>query len=154
MVHIRNGHDHATWIPLNIRTTLDEHWASIDFQNKSTIAKANRAIDKGASAYCCGASMGTMCLGGGGENKKFKLKYQQRREELQQSVTEERTFANDSSFASINDNDIYYEVVGGKNEKGNIYELGILTNKLMRSSHILTNLIEMSIVQQIEKMHR
>ncbi|RDX72139.1 hypothetical protein CR513_48416, partial [Mucuna pruriens] len=38
---------------------LDEHWCSTDFQNKSFIAKANQAIDKGASAYC-GGSISTL----------------------------------------------------------------------------------------------
>ncbi|RDX81166.1 hypothetical protein CR513_38195, partial [Mucuna pruriens] len=54
MNKIRNGHDHATWIPLNVQATLDKHWGSTDFQNKSSIAKANRAIDKGVLAYCGG----------------------------------------------------------------------------------------------------
>ncbi|RDX86187.1 hypothetical protein CR513_32510, partial [Mucuna pruriens] len=50
MNKIRNGHDHATWISPSVQTILDEHWASIDFQNKRLIAKANRAIDKGVIA--------------------------------------------------------------------------------------------------------
>ncbi|RDY06516.1 hypothetical protein CR513_09482, partial [Mucuna pruriens] len=45
MNKIRNGHS-ATWIPSNVLTILDEHWASTDFQNKRSIVKASRAIDK------------------------------------------------------------------------------------------------------------
>ncbi|RDX90325.1 hypothetical protein CR513_27825, partial [Mucuna pruriens] len=77
----------------------------------------------------------------------YKVKYQQCRQELQQSAIEEGTFANDSSSASINDNDVYYNIVGG-----NIYGLGRLTNKFIRSTCIPTNLIEMPMVQQIEEM--
>ncbi|RDY12874.1 hypothetical protein CR513_02271, partial [Mucuna pruriens] len=148
-----NGHGRATWIPSN-------------FQNKRSIVKANRAIDKGASTYC-GYTITTTanCLGGGGENQKLKsgewvndktrklaLKYEQRRQEVQKSTTEEATFVNDSNSVPINDNDIYLKVVGGKNEKGNVYGLGKLTNKFMRSTRILTNLIDMSMVQQMEEM--
>ncbi|RDY07224.1 hypothetical protein CR513_08698, partial [Mucuna pruriens] len=46
-------------------------------------------------------------------------------------------------------NDIYLEVVGG-----NVYGLGKLTNKFMLSTRILTNLIEMPKVQQVEKMRK
>ncbi|RDY11761.1 hypothetical protein CR513_03522, partial [Mucuna pruriens] len=60
------------------------------------------------------------------------------------TITEEGTFANDSNSLSINDNDIYLEVVGGNNAKGNIYGLGKLINKFMRTTRISTNLIEMS----------
>ncbi|RDX91885.1 hypothetical protein CR513_26060, partial [Mucuna pruriens] len=52
MNKIRNGQDNVTWIPANIRVALDQHWGSTDFQNKSSIAKENQAIDKGALAYC------------------------------------------------------------------------------------------------------
>ncbi|RDY09414.1 hypothetical protein CR513_06205, partial [Mucuna pruriens] len=55
MNKIRNGPDHATWIPPNVRKTLDKHWAFTDLQNKRSIAKANRAFDKGASTYCGGS---------------------------------------------------------------------------------------------------
>ncbi|RDY04276.1 hypothetical protein CR513_12031, partial [Mucuna pruriens] len=78
------------------------------------------------------------------------LKYEQRGQEVQKSTTEEATSANDSNFVPINDNDIYLEVVGGKNEKGNVYGLGKLTNKFMRSTRIPTNLIDMPMVQQME----
>ncbi|RDX82247.1 hypothetical protein CR513_36989, partial [Mucuna pruriens] len=48
----------------------------------------------------------------------------------------EATFANDSNSVLITDNDIYLEVVGGKNEKGNVYGLGKLTNKFMHSTQM------------------
>ncbi|RDX62705.1 hypothetical protein CR513_58932, partial [Mucuna pruriens] len=130
MNKIRNGHDRATWIPPSVRTILDEHWASTDFQNKRSIAKANRAIDKGASTYC-GGSISTSA-----HYEKMEV-----------------TFGNDSNSVPINDNDIYLEVVWGKNEKGNIYGLGKLTNKFMYSTRIPTNLIDMLMVQQMEEMH-
>lgn len=43
------------WIPPNIQVTLDQHWASPAFKNKSSIAKENRAVDKEASTYCGGS---------------------------------------------------------------------------------------------------
>ncbi|RDX67598.1 hypothetical protein CR513_53509, partial [Mucuna pruriens] len=61
----------------------------------------------------------------------IRLKYEQRQQEVQKFTTKEATFGNDSNFVSINDNDIYLEVVGGKNEKGNVYGLGKLTNKFI-----------------------
>ncbi|RDX86840.1 hypothetical protein CR513_31774, partial [Mucuna pruriens] len=64
----------------------------------------------------------------------------------------EATSTNDSNSIPINDYDIYLEVVGGKNEKGNVYGLGKLTNKFMCSTRIPTNLIDMSMVQQMEEM--
>ncbi|RDY14048.1 hypothetical protein CR513_00944, partial [Mucuna pruriens] len=179
MNKIRNGHDRATWIQPSVQKILDEHWASTDFQNKRSTAKANQAIDKGASAYC-GGSISTIAHYEKNEKTKklksgewvndktcelvvnsifylfkhyFKLKYEQRGQEVQKSTTEEATSANDSNFVLINDNDIYLEVVGGKNEKaGNVYGLGKLTNKFMRSTRIPTNLIDMPMVQQMEEI--
>ncbi|RDX69904.1 hypothetical protein CR513_50921, partial [Mucuna pruriens] len=55
MNKIRNGHDQVTWILPNVQAALEKHWSSIDFQNKSFIANANQAIDKGALAYCDGS---------------------------------------------------------------------------------------------------
>ncbi|KAG5080665.1 hypothetical protein JHK86_004730 [Glycine max] len=39
MNKIRNGQDKGKWIIANVRAALDEHWGSIDFLNKSSIAK-------------------------------------------------------------------------------------------------------------------
>ncbi|KAG5042792.1 hypothetical protein JHK87_006707 [Glycine soja] len=52
MNKIRNGQDKGKWITANVRAALDEHWGSTDFLNKSSTAKANRSVDRGASAYC------------------------------------------------------------------------------------------------------
>ncbi|RDX77935.1 hypothetical protein CR513_41862, partial [Mucuna pruriens] len=46
----------------------------------------------------------------------------------------------------------YLEVVGGKNEKGNVYGFGKLTIKFMRLTRTPTTLIEMPMVQQMEEM--
>ena len=52
MNKIRNGQDKGKWITSNnVRAALDEHWGSTDFLNKSSTAKANRSVDRGASAY-------------------------------------------------------------------------------------------------------
>jgi len=55
MSKVRDGQDKRTWIPTLVRTTLDQHWSSTEFQNKSVIAKANWVVEKGASAYSGGS---------------------------------------------------------------------------------------------------
>ncbi|RDX58942.1 hypothetical protein CR513_61939, partial [Mucuna pruriens] len=107
-----------------VRIILDEHWTSTNFQNKSLIVKTNRVIDKGTSTYC-GGFIST-------------LAYYENMLPSAWEVTEKtkklRTSSTESNSFSINDNDIYLEVVGGKNEKGNVYGLGKLTNKFMHSN--------------------
>jgi len=51
MNKVRYDQDKETWIPLPVRATLDQHWSSIEFQNKSTITKTYRVVEKGASTY-------------------------------------------------------------------------------------------------------
>ena len=58
MNKIRNDQDKGNRITTNVRAALDEHWGSIDFLNKSSTAKANRSVDRGASTYC-GCSIST-----------------------------------------------------------------------------------------------
>jgi len=55
MNKVRHGQDKGTWIPPLLRATLDQHWRSTEFQNKSVIDKANRVVEKGALAYCGGS---------------------------------------------------------------------------------------------------
>nr|KYP32408.1 hypothetical protein KK1_046928 [Cajanus cajan] len=55
MNKVRNGQDNGTWIQASVRAALDQHWGSKSFKNKSSTAKANRAVDKGASTYCGGS---------------------------------------------------------------------------------------------------
>ncbi|RDX69872.1 hypothetical protein CR513_50954, partial [Mucuna pruriens] len=114
---IRNSHDRAIWISPRVRIILAEHWGSMDFQNKSFIVKANRAIDKGASTYC-------------GESISTSTHYEK--------------------MSNLTFNCVL--IVGGKNAKGNVYGLGKLTSKFMHSTRILTNLIEMPMVEQMEEM--
>ncbi|RDX73013.1 hypothetical protein CR513_47429, partial [Mucuna pruriens] len=135
----------ATWVPSNVRTILDEHWTSIDFQNKRLIAKEPQHIvvdlylHKLITKKWLISYNGCQLLGREWVNDKtrelavnsifylfkhyFKLKYEQRRQEVEKSTTEEATFANDSNSISINYNDIYLKVVGSKNEKGMYMDL-------------------------------
>ena len=55
MHKIRIGKDKGTWISPAARADLAKYWGSTDFLNKSSTAKANRAADGGASAYCGGS---------------------------------------------------------------------------------------------------
>ncbi|KAL5131227.1 hypothetical protein HKD37_12G034147 [Glycine soja] len=55
MNKIRNGQDKGKWITVNVQAALDEHWGSTNFLNKSSTAKVNRSVDRGASAYYGGS---------------------------------------------------------------------------------------------------
>jgi len=55
MNKIKNGQDKGTLIPPPVRANLDQHCSFIEFQNKSVIAKANRAGKNGASTYFGGS---------------------------------------------------------------------------------------------------
>ncbi|XP_028223195.1 uncharacterized protein LOC114404453 [Glycine soja] len=108
MNKIRNGQDKGKWITDNVRAALDEHWGSTDFLNKSSTAKANRSIDRGALAYY-------------GEPYLLQLTLK----------AEEGTSTQDSLYTatSVNDNEIYLNVVGAPNYKGNMYGLGTLSKQ-------------------------
>ncbi|KAL2326554.1 hypothetical protein Fmac_025612 [Flemingia macrophylla] len=54
MNKVRSGKDKETWIQANVRATWI-NCGSLSFTNKSSTAKANLAIDKGASTYCSGS---------------------------------------------------------------------------------------------------
>ncbi|KAL5176854.1 hypothetical protein HKD37_08G022715 [Glycine soja] len=118
-----------------IINALDEHWGSTDFLNKSFTAKANRSVDRGVSTYC-GGFISTAAhfekL-----SKEFQRppttwkKYQYRRDEILQHLTEEGTSTQDSpnTATSVNDNKIYLNVVGGPNYNGNVYGLDTLSKR-------------------------
>ncbi|KAL5137157.1 hypothetical protein HKD37_10G027568 [Glycine soja] len=141
MNKIRNGQDKGTWILAN-----------------SFTAKANRTIDKGASAYCGGS------ISKAGHFKKLSKefqrppiaweKYQHHREEIQQHSTEEDTSTYDSCniTTSINYNEIYLNVVGGLNYKGNVYGLGTLRKRFNCSKLALSTPIA-PVEDQIEEMY-
>jgi len=58
-----------------------------------------------------------------------------------------------SHVASIDDNEIYVDVVGGGNKKGNVYGLGVLSKRFnsSTSAHLTTS--QAPVVHQIEEMH-
>ncbi|XP_028199552.1 uncharacterized protein LOC114384072 [Glycine soja] len=157
MNKIRNGQDKGKWITDNVRAALDEHWGSTDFLNKSSTAKANRSIDRGALAYygepyllqltlksCQRSFKDHQLLGRMEKTKKLKSgkwvndksrefaeKYQHCQYEILQHSTEEGTSTQDSLYTatSVNDNEIYLNVVGAPNYKGNMYGLGTLSKQ-------------------------
>ena len=55
MNKIRTDQDKGTWMSPTVRANLAQYWSSSSFLNKSSIAKANRAADGGASAYTGGS---------------------------------------------------------------------------------------------------
>ncbi|RDX94501.1 hypothetical protein CR513_23108, partial [Mucuna pruriens] len=68
--------------------------------------------------------------------------YEKMDKELQRPLS---TYANDSSSASINDNDIYYNIVGDKDDK---------ENKFIHSTRIHPTLIEMPMLLAKEAMEK
>ncbi|KAH1199548.1 hypothetical protein GmHk_18G052884 [Glycine max] len=159
---------------------LDEHWGSTYFQNRSSTAKANQSVNRGASAYC-GGSISTathfeklskefqrpptawevmektkkLKLGEwvNDKSREFVEKYQHRRDEiLQHSTKEDRSTQDSLNIAtSINDNEIYLNVVGGPNYKGNMYGLGTLSKRFSCSKSAPSTSITL-VKDQIEEM--
>ena len=84
----------------------------------------------------------------------MKEKYQHRRDEILQHSTEEGTSTQDSpnTATSVNDNEIYLNVVGGPNYKGNMYSLGSLSIRFSCSKSGPSTSIAL-VEDQIEKMH-
>ncbi|KAH1197895.1 hypothetical protein GmHk_18G051571 [Glycine max] len=181
MNKIRNDQDKGNRITTNVRAALDEHWGSIDFLNKSSTAKANRSVDRGASTYC-GCSISTashfeklskefqrppIAWEVMEKTKKLKSrewindkscefveKYQHCRDEILQHSTEEDTFTQDSpsTATSVNDNEIYLNVVEGPNYKGNMYGLGTLNKRFSCSKSAPSTFIAHSIIINQVKM--
>ncbi|XP_068502302.1 uncharacterized protein [Phaseolus vulgaris] len=179
MSKVRHGQDKGTWIPQLVRATLDQHWSSTEFQNKSAIAKANRAVEKGASAYC-GGSISTAAhfekmtkelerqptawevvertkklkTGQWVNDKTRDLaeKYKKRREEAQQQQMLESASSQNSHVASIDDNEIYIDVVVSGNKKGNVYGLGVLSKRFNSSTSAHSAASQAPVVHQIEEM--
>ena len=83
----------------------------------------------------------------------MKEKYQHRRDEILQHSTEEGTSTQDSpnTATSVNDNEIYLNVVGGPNYKGNVYGLGTLSKRFSCSKSAPSTSIA-PVEDQIEEM--
>ncbi|KAG5006982.1 hypothetical protein JHK85_025524 [Glycine max] len=80
-------------------------------------------------------------------------KYQHRRDEILQRSTEKGTSTQDSpnTATSVNDNEIYLNVVGGPNYKGNVYRLGTLSKRFSCSKSAPSTSIA-PVEDQIEEM--
>ncbi|KAG5003868.1 hypothetical protein JHK84_028126 [Glycine max] len=83
----------------------------------------------------------------------FAEKYQHHRDEILQHSTEEGTSTQGSpnTATSINDNEIYLNVVGGPNYKGNVYGLGTLSKRFSCSKSAPSTSIA-PVEDQIEEM--
>ena len=83
----------------------------------------------------------------------MKEKYQHHRDEILQRSTEEGTSTQGSpnTATSVNDNEIYLNVIGGPNYKGNVYYLGTLSKRFSCSKSAPS--ISITLMEdQIEKM--
>jgi len=66
----------------------------------------------------------------------FQEKYKQCWEEAQQYLMGEDSSSKKSLVASIDDNEIYFNVVGGGNKKENVYGLGTLSKRFTSSKTV------------------
>jgi len=84
----------------------------------------------------------------------LKEKYQHRRDEILQRSIKEDTSTQDSpnTATSVNDNEIYLNVFGGPNYKGNVYGLGTLS-KRFSCSKSTSSTSTAPVEDQIEEMH-
>ncbi|KAL5124131.1 hypothetical protein HKD37_02G004584 [Glycine soja] len=84
----------------------------------------------------------------------FAEKYQHRRDEILQRSIKEDTSTQDSpnTATSVNDNEIYLNVFGGPNYKGNVYGLGTLS-KRFSCSKSTSSTSTAPVEDQIEEMH-
>jgi len=57
-----------------------------------------------------------------------------------------------SNVPSIEDNEIYFSVVGGESKKGNVYGLGTLSKKFYSSAGAHSSTSQAPVVHQIEEM--
>ena len=83
----------------------------------------------------------------------MKEKYQHRQEEILQHLTKESTSTQDSPniVTSVNDNEIYLNVVVGLNYKGNVYVLGTLSKRFRCSKSTPSTSIA-PVEDQLEEM--
>ncbi|KAG5110148.1 hypothetical protein JHK82_039371 [Glycine max] len=145
---------------------LDEHWGSTDFLNKSSTAKVNRSVDRGASTYYGGSvSIETHFekLSKEFQRPPTTWKVMEKTKKLKSGewvndksrefAKKEGTATQDSSntATSVNDNEIYLNVVGGPNYKGNMYGLGTLSKRFSCSKLAPSTSIA-PVEDQIEEM--
>ncbi|KAH1228100.1 hypothetical protein GmHk_10G028171 [Glycine max] len=139
MDKIRNGQDKGKHITTNVRAALDENWGSIDFLNKSSTAKT-KEFQRPPTAW--EVIEKTKKLNSeewvNDKSREFVDKYQHRQDEILQHLTNEGTSTQDSpnTATSVNDNEIYLNVVGGPNYKGKMYGLDTLSKKFSCSKSI------------------
>lgn len=160
------------------QSTLDQHWSSIEFQNKSVIAKANRVIDKGESVYCVGSiSTASHCEKMSKEferqpttwkvvERTKKLRTEQwvndktselaekykKCQEVEQHLMLEGSSSQNSPVTSIDDNKTYFNVVECGNKKRNVYDLNVLSKRCNTSTSVHSTPSQATIVHQIEEM--
>ena len=63
---------------------------------------------------------------------------------------QEGSSSQNSHVPSIDDNDIYFSVVGGESKKGNVYGLGTLSKKFYSSTGAHSSTTQALVVHQIE----
>jgi len=80
----------------------------------------------------------------------FSEKYKQCREEVQQQHMHEGSSSQNSHVPSIDDNEIYFSVVGGERKKWNVYGLGTLSKKFYSSTGAHSSTSQALVVHQIE----
>ncbi|KAL5164685.1 hypothetical protein HKD37_18G049947 [Glycine soja] len=149
---------------LKVSVDLCDRWfrefkGSIDFLNKSSTTKANRSINRGASAYCGGF------ISTAAHFEKLPKEFQRPTTawEVMEKTKKLKSgeWINDKSceladfpniVTYVNDNEIYLNVVGGPNYKGNVYGLGTLS-KRFSCSKLAPSTSMAPVEDQIKEMH-
>jgi len=86
------------------------------------------------------------------KTKTKKTKYKLRREEVQQQHMHEGSSLQNSHVPSIDDNEIYFSVVGGESKKGYVYGLGTLRKKFYSSAGAPSSTSQAPVIHQMEEM--
>ncbi|KAH1197252.1 hypothetical protein GmHk_18G051078 [Glycine max] len=152
------------WYPTEvraIRTIFETKGSRIlkNFLNKSSTTKANRSINRGASAYCGGF------ISTAAHFEKLPKEFQRPTTawEVMEKTKKLKSgeWINDKSceladfpniVTYVNDNEIYLNVVGGPNYKGNVYGLGTLS-KRFSCSKLAPSTSMAPVEDQIKEMH-
>ncbi|KAH1213994.1 hypothetical protein GmHk_14G041832 [Glycine max] len=160
MNNIRNGQDKGKWITTNVRATLDKHWGASTYCGGSIstathFEKLSKEFQRPPTAWEVMEKTKKLKSGEWVNDKSHELveKYQHRRDEILQCSTKKDTSTQDSpnTTTSINDNEIYLNVVGGPNYKGNVYDLGTLSKRFNCSkSSLSTSIAPLIIINQVK----
>ncbi|XP_052177618.1 uncharacterized protein LOC127791679 [Diospyros lotus] len=158
---IRNGEDEAMWMDPDVRKALDAKWAEESNKKIATQNKKNRASETGGSLHTGGSipfsltrrRLATELNREPNEFEFFRRTHTrkdnqgeevwvddrsraiaEKYERLSAEASSSSTSTGESSSPTVNEHDIFYQAVSGRNRKGRIYGLGSQANLLYPST--------------------